>query len=151
MTGRCLTQLTSTGFHPAEMTCLTGSQPLGLGGRVHRDEHQVGSINFSRHSAAAKQFALICSCHDAVEPKFKCSQLAEIGIIPGVDARMVDVRHLHLNLRAAISDQRSHPWSGCPCIRHQCIRRDESSRLRLISKTQDLTERIDRRIQALLQ
>ena len=106
MTSGRLSHLTCTGFYPAQITGLSSSQSLGLGGRVHRNEHHVCSGDRRRHIRGEMQVAPPRPVHNTVEPRFIHGQLAEIGIIPGIDTCLVDVHHLHLNLRTAISDDR---------------------------------------------
>ena len=79
-----LSNLTSTGFHPAEITGLTGLDP-GLRRCIDRDEDHVCSGDGGRHVSGEMQVPSSRPFHKSIQPQLINRQLAEVGI-PGIDA-----------------------------------------------------------------
>ena len=117
-----------------------------LRGGVHRNEHHARIRNRDFYGRGKAGIAPTCPPHHCIQARLINRQAAQILVV---------VASIRAWLRSTTvtcngQHQQSPPWLGRPHTQHLCSRCVESSHPRLISKCRTL-ERIDRRVQALLQ
>jgi len=126
--------LAGRGFYPAQVTRLAGANTLGFGGGVHRKEHHVSRGDRRLDSRCEVQIAPAATTHHHIQPRLIDRQLGQIRIVPGIDARLVEIHHRDLNVGATIGD---HSHGGTAHIArsdaadgadHEVMRDDNSDR-----------------------
>ena len=101
-----LGDLTSTGFNPAKITCLTCTKPPGLGGSVHRDKHHVCRGDGLIHTCGEVKIAPARAPNHSVQAGFINRQLAQITVVPSINSVLIDINHGHLEIGTTVSDHR---------------------------------------------
>ena len=94
------------GFHPAQITGLSCSQALGLGGCVHGDEHHVCRGNRFLNGRGEKQIAAARPLHHRIQAWLIHRQLGKIAVVPSSNPVLIDIHNRDLHIRATIGDHR---------------------------------------------
>ncbi len=87
----------------AEVGCPAGTDAVGLGRRVDRDEDHVRLADGRIHIGREKEIFAATGPHDFIEARLVNRQFLRI---PGVDPRLIDIDDSHAMIRALVRDHR---------------------------------------------